>query len=338
MAQATTYNLVGVREDLTDFLTILEPEDCPKTSMFAKTVRPRQQYQEWQMDTLSAPAFAGKLEGSDYSSFVNKAANRGRVGNFVQTFPRTWMVSRLAEAADVAGVASEVANAKVKAAREVKRDIESAIGSDNEMQADNGAVPYVLRGLGKWVQATAQALNPVPASYLTPSGSIDTTATASLTESLFNGVFQSIYEVNGGKRNYMLFAGPNLKRAISKFQRAEGSTDKSLTYIVTQGAKDHAIDLNVEIYSGDFHHVTIIPDLFNGLLTAASEATVFAPTNQSRARGYIIDPELVGIGYYIGMNSEEFPDQGGGRRGAIEATLTLMVKNPKGLGKFAGSS
>jgi len=338
MAQATTYNLVGVREDLTDFLTILEPEDCPKTSMFAKTVRPRQQYQEWQMDTLSAPYFPGKLEGQDFTYFQNKAANRGRVGNFVQTFARTWMVSRLAEAADVAGVSNEVANAKVKAAREIKRDIEAAVGSDNEMQADNGTVPYVMRGLGKWVQSTAQSINAVPASYLTPAGSIDATATASLTENTFNGVFQSIYEVNGGKRNYMLFAGPNLKRAISKFQRATGSSGTTQSYQVIQNAKDHEISLNVEIYDGDFHHVTVVPDLFNGLTTATTEAGVFAPTNQSRARGYVIDSELVGIGYYIGMQSEEFPDQGGGRRGAVESTLTLMVKNPKGLGKFAATS
>ena len=338
MAQATTYNLVGVREDLTDFLTILEPEDCPKTSMFAKTVRPRQQFQEWQMDTLSAPYFPGKLEGQDYATFQNKAANRGRVGNFVQTFARTWMVSRLAEAADVAGVSNEVANAKVKAAREIKRDIESAIGSDNEMQQDNGSVPYLFRGLGKWILATAQATNPVPASYLTPSGSIDATATASLTEDTFNGVFQSIYEQNGGKRNYNLFAGPNLKRAISKFQRATGSSGTTQTYQVIQDAKDHEISLNVEIYDGDFHRVTVIADLMNGVATAANESGVFASTNQSRARGYVIDPELVGLGYYIGMQSEEFPDQGGGRRGAVESTLTLMVKNPKGLGAFKGTS
>ena len=84
--------------------------------------------------------------------------------------------------------------------------------------------------------------------------------------------------------------------------------------------------------------MTVVPDLFNGCATAANETAVFAPTNQSRARGYVIDPELVGIGYYIGMQSEEFPDQGGGRRGAVESTLTLMIKNPKGLGKFAASS
>jgi hypothetical protein len=47
---------------------------------------------------------------------------------------------------------------------------------------------------------------------------------------------------------------------------------------------------------------------------------------------------LVGLGYMLGIESNELPDLGGGRRGFILAALTLMVKNPLGLGKFAGSS
>ena len=38
-------NTVGIREDLTDFLTILEPEDTPKLSLFAKSPRPTSFYQ-----------------------------------------------------------------------------------------------------------------------------------------------------------------------------------------------------------------------------------------------------------------------------------------------------
>ena len=52
MALSTTYNVAGDREDLTDFLTILAPEDTPKISTFAKTKRMTNAYQEWQVDTL----------------------------------------------------------------------------------------------------------------------------------------------------------------------------------------------------------------------------------------------------------------------------------------------
>lgn len=334
MAQATSYNVSGDREDLTDFLTILEPEDCPKTSTFAKTSKVFNTLQTWQADTLANVDFSGVLEGADVAAFNNESQNRARFGSYVQMFRRPWMVSRIQEASDPAGVSSEVAQSKIKAMREIKRSFEAAVGSDNEMQADTGVVPWKTRGLGKWIQATAQTVQPVPTLFLTPSGNIDTTATASLTESVFNDVFQSIFQQNGGRRNYTLFAGPNLKRAISKFQRQEGTTTAK-SYMVTQEATQHRVDLNVTIYDGDFHTVAIVPDLFNGLLDGAA---VTSTTNQQKARGYVIDPMLVGIGYMIGVESEELEDQGGGRRGFVSATLLLMVKNPKGLGKFAGSS
>lgn len=337
MAEATTYNIVGIREDLTDFLTILEPEDTPKLSMFAKSPRPTSFYQEWQVDNLAPVSFPGVLEGTDVQSFANAATNRVRIGNYVQKFWRTWAVSDIVEAADVAGVSNEVANAKAKKMREIKRDIESAIGSDNEMQADNGSVPYLFRGLGMWIGGT-QTVHAVPSLYTTPANSQNTTATSSLTESLFNTVFQSIYEQNGGKRAYTLYAGPALKRYISAFQRVTGASGTTQTYQVIQGAEEHQIDLHVELYEGDFHSVTIIPDLFNGLVSAANTATAFPITNQSRARGYVIDQDLVGIGYMIGLENMELPDQGAGRRGLIKSVVTLMVKNPKGLGKFAASS
>lgn len=335
MALATTYNVVGQREDLQDWLTILEPEDCPKTSMFNKTPGPTNRLQEWQADTLAAVQIDGVLEGKDVEAFNNEAQNRARFGNYIQKFRRPWMVSDEEEASNVAGVSSEVANSKTKAARELKRSIEAAIGSDNDMQADNGSVPYMTRGLGSWINATAQTTNPVPSRFLTPSGNINTTATGSLTEAQFNAVFQSIFTQNGGRRSYSLFAGPNLMTAINTFQRVEGASGTTKTYQVTQNADKHQIDLNVEIYKGSFHTVAVIPDLFNGLVNGANPSTT---TNQQLARGYVIDPALVGIGYMIGMHSQELENQGGGRRGFVAATLALVCKNPRGLGKFAATS
>ena len=245
------------------------------------------------------------------------------------------MVSRLQEASDPAGVSSEVANSKVKAMRELKRSLEAAIGSDNDMQADTGVLPWKTRGLGKWIQATAQTTNPVPTAFLTPSANIDSTTSGALTETAFNDVFQSIFQQNGGRRNYTLFAGPTLKRAISKFQRAEGASGTTKTYQVVQDADAKKITLNVTVYDGDFHTVTIVPDLFNGLADGANPSTV---TTAQQMRGYVIDPQLVGIGSMLGVTSEELEDQGGGRRGFVSASCLLMVKNPKGLGKFAGAS
>lgn len=333
MAQATSYNVSGNREDLLDVLSILEPEDTPLLSTLSKSKSPTNIYQEWQVDNLSAPAFAGVLDGADVTAFSNASASRARIGNYGQIFRRDWAVSQVQELSNPAGVQSEVAQSKSKKLREIKRDIESAIGSDNDMQADNGTVPYLTRGIGSWVNNSAQTTNAVPASFRTPTGSIDSTATASLTEATFNGVFTSIYQQSGGKRAYTLFAGPSLKSAISNFQRVTGATGTTKTYQVCQDASEHAIDLNVEMYRGDYHDVSIIPTLFNGVVSG--DTTI---TNQRKARGYVIDPELVSLGYMKGLGSQELENQGGGRRGYVDAIISVVVKNPLGLGKFAATS
>ena len=333
MAIATTYNTVGDREDLTNALTILTPEDCPKVSTFPKSQAPMNAYQEWQVDSLLPVNFGGVLEGQDVQSMTDQVANRARIGNYIQNFIFTWAVSRNQEASVPAGVANEVANSKTKAARNIKRSIEAMIGSDNDRQQDNGTVPYKSRALGKWISTSPGS--DVPSRYITPTASIDTTATASLAETNFNDVFQSIFQQVGGRRNYTLFAGPSLKRAISNFQRATGTSGTTKTYMVTQDATEHQIDLNVTLYEGDFHTVTIVPDLFNGIVDGADPSTT---TNQQKARGYVIDPDLVGIGYMFGMESNELPDFGGGRNGYIRSCVTLQVKNPLGLGKFAATS
>lgn len=334
MAEATTYNIAGIREDLTNFLTILEPEETPKLSSFAKTQRPTNTFQEWQVDNLQTPSFPGVLDGADVTVFNNKAANRQRIGNYIQWWRQPWMVSRITEAVEIAGVASEVANAKEKCMRELKRSIEATIGSDQDRQADNGTVPYLTRGLGTWISSSGPA--DVNASFRTLANSINTTATASLTEDLTNQVFQSQFEAVGSRRGLSFYVGPTLKRTISKFQRQEGTTTAK-SYMVTQDATEHEIDLRVDLYESDFGTIEIHTDLFNGVVTDASIASGYI-TTQSRVRGYVCNPELLGFGYMIGMESVELPDQGGGRRGYVHCVGVLMCKNPKGLAKFAASS
>ena len=119
MASTKTYSVAGNREDLSDIITLLTPESTPLVSM-AKKANATGTFFEWQADDLSTPSFAGVLEGEDASSFDDKAANRAKLGNYVQKLRRTYAVSDLQEIVDTAGVASEYANAESHAVRELK--------------------------------------------------------------------------------------------------------------------------------------------------------------------------------------------------------------------------
>ena len=330
MATATSYNVSGVRESLTDLLTLVEPEETPVTSRLNKVAGPGQPYHEWQADSLSVPSFSGVLEGADVAAFENKSANRVRFGNYIQKFRKTWRVSDILEASDVAGSKSEVALAKARCVQEIKRDIESAICSDQDRQADNGTLPFKLRALGDWIDSSGPS--DVDSTVRTPSASIDATAGASLAETTINGVLQSMFEQSGGKKDYFVPCGPTFKSLISGFQRATGSSGTTKTYQVTQDASAHRIDLSVDVYNSDFGMITLVPTVFNGRTDGGSLGTT------QRMRAYVIDPELVGISTMIPLGAKELADEGGGRRGYVDTVLTLVCKNPKGLGKFAATS
>ena len=68
MALATSYNTAGNREDLTDVLSILEPEATPLLSL-AKKKKATATFNEWQVDSLASPDISGVDEGADVTAF-----------------------------------------------------------------------------------------------------------------------------------------------------------------------------------------------------------------------------------------------------------------------------
>jgi len=296
-------------------------------SMLKKGRAPKASYTEWVVDDLSDPVLTAVEEGSDVTSFANPGANRARIGNHVQRQDRSWSVSDLEELVEDAAVANQVATAKSKKLIELRRDMASVIGSDQANQAGGGGSGAAkCRGMGQWVNNTAQTNNPVPASFLTPAASINTTAAASFAESDVNGVLESIYSQTGTLENFKLFAGTSLKKEFSDFSRTGGSNG---VYRVNEDVSTNKITRNVLRYEGDFGTLDVITDLF--LAKDGSAAS-------QGMRGYVINPDLVEIAFADGPSHYDLEDEGGGPRGFYKAWYTLRVKNPLGLGKFAATA
>ena len=320
MASSTTYNTAGNREDLSDVLTILEPESTPLTSLASKK-KATGTFFEVQVDDLSTAEFSGVSEGEDVTAFSNQAANRTRLGNYIQKFRRSYMVSDIQQLVDTAGVSSEFANSESKAIRELKRDFEAAICSAQDRQAEAGAgSPYKTRGMLKWLGVGGQPSD-VPAAFQNVAN--DTTATQ--TETTFNTVLQELYEANGMPGGQLtLIAGPSLKAQISDFSRAVASVQS--TYQVTQSAESKKITLSVNLYDGDFGTVAIVPSTF--VNRTSGSATVDGDA------GLLIDPEYVSVFSLKAESRSELEDQGGGSRGYADLIAGISCDSPKAHGYF----
>ena len=321
MAMAKTTNVSGNREDLSDILTILEPERTPLLSL-AKKGKANGTFFEWQVDDMSQPAFAGVVEGEDVTSFTNKQENRAKLGNYIQVFRRDYQVSNIQELVDVAGVDNEFSYAESKAVREMKRDLESALCSAQDRQQDNGTDPYKTRGLFKWLGEGGQPADVGAGFQSVASVSLGGSA---FTEANMNGLLQDLYEANGMPGGQLtLLAGPGLKRDISDFARQESSS-QSIAFSVTQPAESKKISLVVNMYEGDFGQVAVVPTLFNNRTSGSGTIDTNA--------GLLIDPEYIAVNTLKAESNSELENKGGGRRGFCEVIAGLACLSPKAHGK-----
>jgi len=304
---------VSNREDLTDVLSILAPEETPILSSASKQ-NASSTFVEWTVDSLSAPSTAGVAEGADVSAFTDKFSGRARLGNYVQKFRRDYMVSDLQEAVDSVGPA-KIAQAEAKAIREIKRDIEATLAGTQDRSVENGAgTAYGLRGLGDWIDSAGPS--DVPAAFRTPSASIHATGTA-FTETVLNTMISSIYRETGTVNDLMLVADTALRNEISDFARSGNANDvRNVNY----NGNDTAIKLSVDLYQSDHGIVSVVngnPDC----MPAVTGGT-------ANGAGYLVNPEYFGVHELIPLGSTRLPNMGGGERGYVDCSLTLGVYHP----------
>lgn len=317
---------VSNREDLTDVLTILAPEETPILSSANKQKASATKV-EWTVDALSAPSTAGIAEGADVTTFTDQFAGRARLGNRVQKFRRDYKVSDLQEAVDSVGPA-KVAQAEAKAIRELKRDIEASLASANTQTTEDGAgAVNRLGGLGDWIQNAAGSAN-VPAAFRTPATSIADVTDGTFAETELNSLISSIFKVTGSTNNLMLVADTALRQDISDFARIGGASGDSVRS-VNYGGESGTIKLSVDLYQSDHGIVSVVNANPDCMPTQAGTAGM---------AGYLVNPEYYGVHELIPMGSSRLPNLGGGERGFVDCALTLGVYHPGAHGKIVSAS
>ena len=308
---------VSNREDLTDALSILAPQETPMLSLSPKK-KATATFHEWTVDALAAPATTAVSEGADVTAFVDKFSGRARLGNYTTKRRRAYMVSDIQQAVDSVGPA-KLAQAETKAVKEIKRDIEATLcGTQDRATEDGAGTAAQARGLGDWIDSAGPS--DVPAAYRTPAGSIH--ASGTFTETVFNNIITSIYRVNGEANNLTIVADTALRRLISGFALTAGDTN-TVYRKIEQSAGSKTVQFQVERYMSDHGVVDIInmnPDC--------------APDTTNKDTGYFINFDYIGVADLIPLGSTPVPNLGGGERGYVDWVGTLECLHPGAFGSI----
>lgn len=307
----TRYSAIGIREDLSNVIYNISPEETPFISNIGRE-NVKNTYFEWQTDSLAAASSSNAaLEGDDISSFT--AVNpTSRVGNYTQISTKNVVISGTLEALDKAGRRSELTYQLAKLGSELKRDMESALLANQAAVAGNTTTARRTAGLPAWLTSNTSfgvgGADPTVGS--TPTAARTDGTQRAFTETLLKEVIAEVWTSGGTPK--MLMVGAFNKQAASAFA---GIATKFRDVPAGQQAQ---IIGAADVYVSDFGTVNIVPNRFQ------------------RARdAFIVDPDYASLAVLRPIQQMELAKTGDAEKRLMLVEYGLKVQNQAAHGIIA---
>lgn len=296
--------MVGIREDLSDVIRNISPSDVPFYSMAGQT-KADNTYHEWQLDELAAAAANNAIEGDDTVASALTATTRR--GNYTAISKKVFQVSGTADAVKTAGRAKESDYQKLKAGKELKRDIETnLVGVNVARVAGNDSTARKSASVQSWIATNTDK----GATGADPTGDgtdarTDGTQRA-FTEDQVKTVMQLVW-TEGGNPTVLSLGGFN-RQVFSTF----GGASKM------QKAEDSTLHASYDVYAGDFGSLKVVPNRF-----------------QRTRDALILDMDHWKVATLRPMFTEELAKTGDSRKFHIVTEYTLEAGQQKASGIVA---
>jgi len=222
----------GIREDLSNIIYNISPEETPFMSGIGKSSCDNT-YFEWQVDELADADDNRQKEGDDAN--VLAVVEPLRIGNYTQISSKAVRSSGTAEAVDFAGRKSTQAYQMAKRAKELKLDMEKMLlAAAQAPVAGSSGNARATGSVGNWITTNAVV------------GTV-------VSEDDIREVMEICWEA-GAKPDILMCDGV-IKQAISQLSQSVSqlqttANDKSPAYVVAA----------VDIYVSDFGNLKIVPN------------------------------------------------------------------------------
>jgi hypothetical protein len=251
----TTFDAKGIREDLSNIITNIAPEETPYMSNIGRESVSNSLF-EWQTDTLASAAANKQIEGDDVASFDAVTATV-RLQNYAQISRKTIILSATEEVVNKAGRRSELAYQIAKRSAELKRDQEFTMLNGAVAAAGNTSTARGTASLGAFIKTNVDLqTNGANPSYTTLPNSARTDGNVrTFTETILKNVIQQVWTSGGTPK--ILMTGPVNKQRVSGFSGIASSR-----YNINGGDRPATLIGAVDIYVSDFGQVSVIANRF----------------------------------------------------------------------------
>lgn len=215
------YDLSGgaLREDLGDIIYDISPMETVFLSGAGRGTA-KSTTHEWLVDSLTAPAANAAIEGDAFSATARTLPSR--LKNYTQISRKEFEVTGTAQKVDNAGMRELLAYHTARAAKELKRDIETSLLGNNPASAGSSVSPRVSGGVPNWIYSanhiklTGQTVwsTTAPVSGFA-TATIPGSSTTAFTETDLKAMLQQAWSC-GGEVDTIL-CGPSVYNTISGF-------------------------------------------------------------------------------------------------------------------------
>ena len=306
----TTYSAKGIREDLSNVITNIAPEETPFMSNIGRESVTNTLF-EYQTDTLAAAAANAQLEGDDVGTF-DAVVPTVRVQNYCQISRKTIVLSATEEVVNKAGRRSELAYQIAKRGSELKRDQEFIMLSNTGADAGSTTAARKTGSLTAFLKTnidfdTTNGVNP---TYTTLPAAARTDGTVrTFTETILKNVIQKVWTAGGTPK--ILMVGPVNKQRVSGFAGIASSR-----FNIDGGAKPATLIGAVDIYVSDFGNVSVIANRF-----------------QRERDAFVLDPDYAKMTVLRPYQQVELAKTGDAdkRMLLVEYGLKILAENAHGL-------
>ena len=311
-----TSSAVGNREELSDVVSRITPEDTPVYSMIGKDSI-TSTHPEWETETLNAPAANAQEEGDDWS--FSSITAPSRMGNYTQIMNKRRIISATQEEVKDAGGIQKVKHQKLLMGIEIRKDVELAIVTNTASVA--GTTRY-LGGLPSWLTSNVSRNSGSNGGFNSGTGLTvaETPGTQrAFTKALLDTVMQSAY--TSGANVGHLVVSPYVKSVFVTFM-SDGNV-AAFRYAAQDG-KNNSIVATADVYEGPFGKVLVHPN------------RVMATSAGVARRAFLIDTDMMDFCWLRKIQSvPNLAKTGDAEKMVLVGEGTLKVKNEAGLGVIA---
>lgn len=310
-----TYDLVGIAEDVEDAIFNISPTETPLLTM-AKRKTATNTLHQWQTDALAAVAANRQIEGDD-ASFAT-ATPTVMLANRTQISRKTVVVSGTADKVKKYGRAKELARLVTKYGKELKRDIEYALVTNQASNAGGSGTARSSAGLESMI--TNAVYGALATTATTPgyaggdwTAPTDGTATSTFTETNLVNALAMAWQ-DGGDPSVVM-TNNQQKRVIATFAGANAFAG---FYNPNQGKAQGAVIGGVDVYVSDFGSHKIVLNRY------MRQSTVFC-----------LDPEYLSVAWLRPIQMSDLAKTGDAEKKMLLGEFTLVADNPDAHAKVA---